>query len=197
MAHLPRFVKSALGPETYPPHEGVEFAFLGASNSGKSTLVNALLGSKLCKTSSKPGHTALLNFFEVKKGLYFVDLPGYGFAKKSKKEQQKWQEAIEVFLMERANLALCYVLFDLKRGLLQSDIELLDWLGHNEIPYALLATKIDKLNQKDRSKALKIIREQGVGGELIQTSSVKKTGIKEIWAHIEALRELSASQNAL
>jgi len=196
MAHHPRFVKSALGPDTYPPHEGLEFAFLGASNSGKSTLVNALMNAKLCKTSSKPGHTSLLNFFAVKRGLYFVDLPGYGFAKKSQKEQKKWQQAIETYLMERPNLALCYVLFDLKRGLLQSDVDLLEWLGHNEIPFALLATKIDKLNQKERSKALKTIKEQGVGAELIQTSSVKKTGIKQVWSHIEALREVSASQTA-
>lgn len=194
MNHLPRFVKSALGPETYPSHEGVEFAFLGASNSGKSTLVNALLGQNLCKTSSKPGHTSLLNFFAVKKGLYFVDLPGYGFAKKSQKERNKWQRAIETYLGQRENLVLCYVLFDLKRGLLQSDIDLLEWLEHEGIPYALLATKIDKLNQKERSKSTKLIKEQGVQGELIQTSSVKKIGVKEIWAHIEALKEVSASQ---
>ena len=194
MAHLPRFVKSALGPETYPIHEGLEFAFLGASNSGKSTLVNALLGAKLCKTSSKPGHTSLLNFFAVKKGLYFVDLPGYGFAKKSQKEQKKWQKAIEAYLAGRPNLALCYVLFDLKRGLLQNDVDLLDWLDHEGIPFALLATKTDKLNQKERSKAVKTVQEQGVGAELIQASALKGQGVKEIWAHIEALREVSASQ---
>ncbi len=193
MSKYPYFIKSALGPETYPPHEGSECAFLGASNSGKSTLVNALLGRNLCKTSSKPGHTSLLNFFGVKKGLHFVDLPGYGFAKKSRKEQEKWQRAIETYLKDRENLVLCYVLFDLKRGLMESDFDLLGWLEHNGVPFALVATKVDKLNQKDKAKALKAVKEQGIQGELFQTSSLKKKGLKEIWAHIEGLLEVSAS----
>lgn len=193
MSKYPYFIKSALGPETYPEHSGTEFAFLGASNSGKSTLVNALLKRNLCKTSSKPGHTSLLNFFGVKKGLHFVDLPGYGFAKKSQKEQKKWQRAIEVYLIERENLALCYVLFDLKRGLMQSDFDLLEWLEHNGVPYAVIATKVDKLNQKDRAKALKTVKERGLEGELFETSSVKQKGLKELWNHIDGLLEVSAS----
>lgn len=193
MSKYPYFIKSALGPDTYPQHEGSEYAFLGASNSGKSTLVNALLGRNLCKTSSKPGHTSLLNFFGVKKGLHFVDLPGYGFAKKSRKEQAIWQEAIEVYLKDRENLVLCYVLFDLKRGLMDSDFDLLEWLEHNGVPFALVATKVDKLNQKDRAKALRTVKDQGVQGELFQTSSVKKKGLKELWGHIDGLLEVSAS----
>lgn len=193
MSKYPYFIKSALGPDTYPSHEGAEYAFLGASNSGKSTLVNALLGRNLCKTSSKPGHTSLLNFFGVKKGLYFVDLPGYGFAKKSRKEQEKWQRAIETYLKDRENLVLCYVLFDLKRGLMDSDFDLLAWLEHNGVPFGLVATKVDKLNQKDMAKALKVVKEQGIQGELFKTSSLKKKGLKEIWSHIEGLLEVSAS----
>lgn len=193
MSKYPNFIKSALGPKTYPDHGGTEFAFLGASNSGKSTLVNALLGRNLCKTSSKPGHTSLINFFGVKKGLHFVDLPGYGFAHKSQKEQKKWQKAIETYLIERENLALCYVLFDLKRGLMKSDFTLLEWLEHEGVPYALVATKVDKLNQKERSNALKGVKAHGLVGELFETSSLKKKGIKNIWNHIEGLMEVSAS----
>lgn len=196
MTVYPKFIKSASGPESYHRHEGVEFAFLGASNSGKSTFVNALIGKNLCKTSSKPGHTSLINFFDVKKGLVLVDLPGYGFAKRSQKEQKKWQKSIETYLSERENLVLCYVLFDLKRGLMKSDFDLLEWLEHENVPYGLVATKIDKLNQKERSAALKDLKEQGLAGDLFLTSSLKKKGIKEVWSHIDSLTELSASQDS-
>lgn len=185
-----RFIKSAVIPKDYPKHEGMEFAFVGASNSGKSTLVNALLGKNLCKTSSKPGHTSLINFFGVQKGLYFVDLPGYGYAKKSQKEQKKWQRAIETYLLERENLALCYILFDLKRGILDSDLMLMDWLSENGIPFALIATKVDKLNQKERSKALAKIKDLGLPLEVLETSSLKKKGIDQLWKHIEGLYAL-------
>lgn len=185
-----KFIKSAVGPETYPPHEGLEFAFLGASNSGKSSLVNALLGQNLCKTSSKPGHTSLINFFSVRKGIYFVDLPGYGFAKKSQKEQKKWQRAIETYLLERENLALCYVLFDLKRGLMENDIMLLNWLSESGVPFALVATKVDKLNQKETSKALAKIKSWTDLIDVFKVSSLKKKGLDQIWRHIEGLSSL-------
>ncbi len=187
MNKYPYFIKSALEPEAYPVHKGVELAFLGASNSGKSTLVNALLGKNLCKTSSKPGHTSLLNFFGVKEGLYFTDLPGYGFAKKSKKDQRKWQKAIELYLIKCENLALCYVLFDLKRGFLESDFNLLKWLEYNGVPYAVIATKVDRLNQKEQALALRTAKEAGLKGEFFKTSGVKKKGLKELWSHINSL----------
>ncbi len=193
MNKYPYFIKSALGPETYPVHKGVELAFLGASNSGKSTLVNALLGKDLCKTSSKPGHTSLLNFFGVKNGLYFVDLPGYGFAKKSEKDQRKWQRAIELYLVKRENLALCYVLFDLKRGFLNNDFDLLKWLKYNGVPYAMVATKVDKLNQKEEALALRAAKQIGFQGGFFKTSSVKKKGLKELWSHIDGFLKVSAS----
>lgn len=193
MAHFPSFIKSALHAQDFPQHEGCEIAFLGASNSGKSTLVNALLGKELCKTSSKPGHTSLINFFNVRKGLIFVDLPGYGYAKKSKKEQKEWQDAIEKYLIGRDQLVCCMVLFDLKRGILANDKALVDWLDSSGVPFSLVATKVDKLNQKDKSAAKKKVLDQLLNS-VILTSSKKGTGIPNLWSHIDGMVDLSASQ---
>lgn len=193
MAHFPSFIKSALKSKDFPRHEGCEIAFLGASNSGKSSLVNSLLGKDLCKTSSKPGHTSLINFFRVKKDLIFVDLPGYGYAKKSKSEQKEWQDAIEDYLIGRDQLVCCMVLFDLKRGILANDKSLVDWLDANGVPFSLVATKVDKLNQKEKSLAKKKVLDQLLNS-VIMTSSKKSTGIPALWAHIDGMTDLSASQ---
>ncbi len=189
----PSFIKSALKEEDFPPHEGCEIAFLGASNSGKSSLVNALLGRELCKTSSKPGHTSLINFFRAKKGVHFVDLPGYGYAKKSKSDQKIWQDAIEEYLINRDQLVCCMVLFDLKRGILANDKALVDWLDSQGVPFSIIATKMDKLNQKERSQAKKKVLDQLLNS-VVMTSAKKGTGIPALWNHIDGMVDLSASQ---
>lgn len=190
----PSFIKSALLEKDWPHHEGVEFAFIGASNSGKSSLINALIGADLCRTSSSPGKTREINFFKVRKGVVFVDLPGYGFAKRSKSEQETWRRSIEAYLAKREQLLLCYVLFDLKRGVLESDQNLFDWMEHIGVSYSAVATKIDKLNQKERSKALRDLKAQELE-DVFQTSAIKKRGLDSIWDQIMASIELSASQD--
>ena len=180
MKKFPYFIKSAYFKKDYPPHEGVEYAFLGASNSGKSSLINAILKRDLCKTSSKPGHTAIINFFQWEKSTVLVDLPGYGYAKRSDKEQKKWKRAIEEYLSERAQLKLCFILFDLKRGLMENDLNLLEWLASIELSVILVATKADKLNQKEKSAKLKKMKAITDPIEVIVTSSVKKQGLEQL-----------------
>lgn len=180
MKNFPYFIKSAYFKKDYPPHEGVEYAFLGASNSGKSSLINAILKKDLCKTSSKPGHTSIINFFQWEKSTILVDLPGYGYAKRSDKEQKKWRRSIEEYLSQRDQLKLCFILFDLKRGLLENDLNLLEWLANLELSVVLVATKIDKLNQKERSAKLKKVKEITDPIEVMVTSSHKKQGIDKL-----------------
>jgi GTP-binding protein len=180
MKNFPYFIKSAYFKKDYPRHEGVEFAFLGASNSGKSSLVNAILKKELCKTSSKPGHTSIINFFQWEKSLVLVDLPGYGFARRSNKEQEKWRRSIEEYLTHRDQLKLCFVLFDLKRGLLDNDLNLLEWLAQLELSVILVATKADKLNQKERSAKLKKLKEVTGPIDVLVTSSHKKQGLEKL-----------------
>jgi len=180
MKKLPYFIKSAYFKKDYPPHEGVEYAFLGASNSGKSTLVNAILKRDLCKTSSKPGHTAIINFFQWEKSKILVDLPGYGFARRSDKEQKKWRRSIEEYLTHREQLKTCFVLFDLKRGLMNNDIDLVEWLASIELSVILVATKVDKLNQKEKSAKIKEVKAIADPIDVMLTSSVKKQGIDKL-----------------
>lgn len=180
MKNLPYFIKSAYFKKDYPPHEGVEYAFLGASNSGKSSLINAILQKDLCKTSSKPGHTSIINFFQWEKNRLLVDLPGYGYAKRSDKEQKKWRRSIEEYLSKREQLKSCFVLFDLKRGLLENDLGLIEWLAHLELSVILVATKVDKLNQKERSAKLKKVKEITEPIDVLLTSSLKKQGIEKL-----------------
>jgi len=180
MEKLPYFIKSAYFKKDYPPHEGQEFAFLGASNSGKSSLINGILKRSLCKTSSKPGHTAIINFFKWEKSTILVDLPGYGYAKRSDKEQKKWRRSIEEYLKTRDQLKLCFVLFDLKRGLMNNDIDLLEWLADLDLSIILVATKVDKLNQKEKSLKLKNAKAVADPVDIVLTSSLKKQGLDKL-----------------
>ena len=180
MKNFPYFIKSGYFKKDYPLHEGVEYAFVGASNSGKSSLINAILKRNLCKISSKPGHTAIINFFQWEKSIILVDLPGYGYAKRSDKEQKKWKRSIEEYISQRDQLRLCFVLFDLKRGLLENDLNLLEWLDYIKLPVALVATKADKLNQKERRDKLKQVKAIADPMEVMVISSHKKQGLEKL-----------------
>ena len=192
MAHLPHFIKSAYFEKDYPIHNSTEFAFLGASNSGKSSLINAILKRKLCKTSSKPGHTSIINFFQYEKETVIVDLPGYGYARRSDKEQKKWKKAIDMYLSMRDSLRLCFVLFDLKRGLMENDIDLIEYLSDQKLPFMLVATKIDKLNQKEQSAKIKSLKEQVGLFDFALTSSLKDKGIKQLVTHIQITSKIKS-----
>jgi len=147
------FVKSAVKPGQYPGGELPEVAFAGRSNVGKSSLINALLGrKKLAQTSATPGKTRLINFFTVNETLSFVDLPGYGFARVSRAEQETWGPMIETYLRERENLRLVVSILDVRHDPTGQDRDLIDWLRHFGRNHLIVLTKSDKLS---RGEALK------------------------------------------
>ncbi len=145
---LSAFAKKHLPEEVFP-----EVAFAGRSNVGKSSLINKLVNrTNLVKTSSKPGKTQSLNYFNIDNKLYFVDLPGYGFAKVSKKMRNQWQTLITSYLVSREMLKLVVVIVDIRHEVKVLDRNLVDWLRHNNLPYQIVYTKADKLTKNKQLK---------------------------------------------
>jgi len=187
-----RFIISSARPEQFPPEAEPEIAFLGRSNVGKSSLLNALTGSgEVARVSARPGCTQLINFFEVDGGYRFVDLPGYGFAKVPQQISRRWKPLIERYLLERGALKLAVILLDARRGWMESDIELRKWLEKHGRNYLVVVTKIDKLkSQKERHRSLSAIRE-GYSGEWLECSAVTGRGMREIWQAISKINPKS------
>lgn len=178
-----KFVKSAVKKEDYPPPIYPEVAFVGRSNVGKSSIINAILNRRIAKVSASPGKTRLINFFLVNDNTYFVDLPGYGFAKVSKREKDKWKRMIENYFRNRENLKLVVLLVDSRHKPTQLDIMMKEWLEALGIPFIVVGTKMDKLNQSEKAKAKKIIRETlnlDKNIPIFLTSSKEKTNIEEL-----------------
>lgn len=173
-----------MSPEQFPAPALPEIAFLGRSNVGKSTLLNRLTGNAgLAHTSSTPGRTQAVNFFEVDGKYLFVDLPGYGFARAPRSVSQGWARLIESYLGGRDRLALCLLLLDARRGWMESDLQLREWLEHHGRNYAVVATKVDKLNQKERSMSRKAIGTH-YAGDVIWFSGLTGQGVNELWQTI-------------
>lgn len=189
-----RFIISAARPEQFPPEGDAEVAFLGRSNVGKSSLLNVLVGAdKLAYTSSRPGCTQFINFYQVDGELRFVDLPGYGFAKVPQHITREWKALIESYLLGRGALKLAVIVLDSRRGWMEKDIELRDWLECHGRPYLVIATKMDKVkSQRERHKSLKALRE-GYSGEVFECSAVTGRGVREIW---QAISKIKTSQPA-
>lgn len=142
------FVTSAVTPSQYPPEKRGEIAFAGRSNVGKSSLINKILGvKKLVKTSSTPGRTQLINFFSINEEVYFVDLPGYGYAKVPVQVQKKWGPMVETYLKHRSSLGAVVVVLDIRRMPNEGDQNLMDWLAYYGIPHLPVLTKADKLKR--------------------------------------------------
>jgi GTP-binding protein len=179
-------ILSAAGPDQFPAEVLPEIAFLGRSNVGKSSLLNFLVGKKgLAYTSSNPGCTQLINFFRVEDQLLLVDLPGYGYARVPLEVKGRWQRLIESYLLNRKTLKLAVVLLDSRRGWMDKDLELKDWLEFHNQPYMVVATKIDKLNQKEEFRGLAAIRKEIADGQLLLPfSAVTGRGAREIWQAI-------------
>ncbi len=154
-----KFLKSAVKPEDFPPADKPEVAIVGRSNVGKSSLINAIFKRSIAKVSSTPGKTRLINFFLLNDNIYFVDLPGYGFASVSHKEKQNWQKMIESYLLNRENLNLIIMLVDTRYPPTNLDILMKEWLESFNKKYIVVGTKIDKLNQSEKAKAKKMIKE--------------------------------------
>ena len=161
---------------------------MGRSNVGKSSLLNALVGAEgLARISSRPGCTQLINFYEVDGGYRFVDLPGYGFAKVPKEKTSAWKGLIEQYLLERAALRLLVIVLDSRRGWMEKDLDLREWLDVHQLPYVVAATKTDKLkSHKERHQSLRALR-QGYEGEILECSATTGRGVREIWQAISKI----------
>ncbi|MDD5571785.1 MAG: ribosome biogenesis GTP-binding protein YihA/YsxC [Bacteroidales bacterium] len=144
------FIKSATDVSNCPKNNLPEYAFIGRSNVGKSSLINMLVNKKnLAKTSTTPGKTQFINYFLINSEFYFVDLPGYGFAKVSKQIKEKWEGMIKNYILKREKLAIIFILIDSRIEPQQSDLRFLEWLGKNKIKFVLLYTKADKLKKQE------------------------------------------------
>ncbi len=189
------FVKSAMAVDQYPADGRPEFAFVGRSNVGKSSLLNVLLGRKgLAKTSGRPGKTQTVNFFNVNDRIYFVDLPGYGYAKVPVQVKDQWGKVMTAYLQDRPPLRLALQLVDARHKPSEKDDEMLDLLEKARVPTLVVATKIDKVKRSERAKNLRRIRETlrlDDDAVVLPFSSVTKDGVKELWRVIGELSELS------
>jgi GTP-binding protein len=154
------FVASAVKPDQYP-HDGLpEIALAGRSNVGKSSLINRLINRKnLARTSSQPGKTQTLNYYRINDRLFFVDLPGYGYAKVAKSVKERWGRMIESYLLKREQLKLVLHVVDLRHPPTKDDVAMYDWLAHYGLPVVVVATKADKISRGHWPKHAKIVRE--------------------------------------
>ena len=181
---------SAVKPEQYPEGGLPEFALAGRSNVGKSSFINKMLNRKsLARTSSKPGKTQTLNFFLINEILYFVDVPGYGYAKVSKSERAAWGKMIEKYFTGRELLKAVVLIVDLRHSPTNDDCMMYDFLKHYNIPCIVIATKADKIPKGKWDKHKKIVREtlqMDKMDPLIVFSSEKGLGFEQAWAEIEA-----------
>jgi GTP-binding protein len=186
------WLATAAGPEGFPEPTVPEVTFLGRSNVGKSSLLNALVQrKKLARTSSAPGKTRLIHFFKVERPereTHFVDLPGYGYAKVSKSERKNWQRLIESYLEERPTLRAAVLLQDLRRDFSDDETLLINWLHERGIPVLLAITKIDKLKPMRRAARLRALKAtiDLPAANVIATSSEKRIGLDELWRAIDA-----------
>jgi GTP-binding protein len=180
------FVVSAGRPEQFPAEALPEVAFLGRSNVGKSSLLNCLTGKqKLAFTSAKPGCTQTINFYRIGDQFQFVDLPGYGYARVPKEITFQWKKLIEEYLLHRKCLELCVLVVDSRRGWMEKDLELKQWLEFHNRRFLTIATKTDKLKtQKDQHHGMAGLREQNPEGEVLPFSALTCRGVREIWQAI-------------
>ena len=192
MQLTPQFMLSALSAEQFPKPGVPEIAFLGRSNVGKSSLMNALVGEKAAKVSSTPGRTRAINFFALldqsqRRKLIFSDLPGYGYAKISRSISSTWPSFIEPYLQERETLGLCVCLVDSNIPAQLNDRMLQDWLRSTGRSFVVVATKIDRLSGNERTRNLAALKKDLEVDEILAISAKTGVGIKALWGLVEAL----------
>lgn len=187
--HSAEIVISAVAPKQYPTDRLPEIALAGRSNVGKSSFINTLLKRKnLARTSSKPGKTQTLNFYLIEKSFYFVDVPGYGYAKVSKEQRAKWGKMIEEYLTQRENLKAVVSLIDFRHLPTQDDLAMYQFLKYYQLPVIIVATKVDKIpRSKRQSQIQKIKKALDLQPEdtFLTFSAVTKEGLPEAWQALE------------
>jgi GTP-binding protein len=200
MRVLSRFLAAATDAAHFPAPSLPEIAFLGRSNVGKSSVINSLVGSKLARTSSTPGRTRSINFFEIRwpgkprPELIFADLPGYGYAKISREISQEWPKFIEPYLHERPTLALCVALVDVNVPPQPTDRQLLDFLSASGRDFLLIATKSDRLSNNQLHNALRTLAEEYPSALLLPFSAKTGAGRDALWTEIrQAARQSGAA----
>jgi GTP-binding protein len=196
MRVLARFLMSASDVSHFPAPALPEVAFLGRSNVGKSSVINSLLGTKIAKTSSTPGRTRSINFFEIRwpgkpqPELIFTDLPGYGFAKISREVSARWPEFIEPYLKERPNLSLCLALVDASVPPQASDQQLVEFLKTSGRPFLIVATKSDRLSGNQLQNALRTLTQEFASAAVLAYSARTGAGRNELWQEIRRAVEI-------
>jgi GTP-binding protein len=205
MRVLSRFLASATDASHFPAPTLPEIAFLGRSNVGKSSVINSLVGDKVARTSSTPGRTRAINFFEIRwpgkphPELIFADLPGYGYAKISREISQEWPKFIEPYLNERPTLGLCIVLIDVNVPPQQTDRQLLDFLSASDRDFLLVATKSDRLSNNRLQNTLRALTQEYPAARLLPYSAKTGAGRDELWKQIRQvaaqLTDADASSN--
>lgn len=189
------FVKSSKISSECPPPDRTEFAFIGRSNVGKSSLINALTNrKKLAKVSSVPGKTQLINHFLINETWYLVDLPGYGWAKVSESVREEWESHINTYLVERTNLTCVFVLVDIRHEAQKKDLVFLDWAVNNDIPFCIVFTKLDKLSTTKGEAMLEkykkvLIDKYSDMPDYFVTSAETKAGTEDILKYIDVLNK--------
>jgi GTP-binding protein len=192
MRVLARFMLSAMDANHFPAPVLPEVAFLGRSNVGKSSVINSLLGSKMAKTSSTPGRTRSINFFELRWAgkpqpeLIFTDLPGYGYAKISREISSTWPSFIEPYLHQRSTLALCLVLVDVNVPPQESDRQLLGFLNASGRPVLIVGTKSDRLGGNQLRNSLQTLTQEFPQARILPFSAKTSAGREELWQEIRA-----------
>jgi GTP-binding protein len=190
MRVLSRFLAAATDLSHFPVPSLPEVAFLGRSNVGKSSVINSLVGDKLARTSSTPGRTRSINFFEIRFAgkprpeLIFADLPGYGYAKISREISQEWPKFIEPYLHQRSTLALCVALVDANVPPQQSDRQLLDFLSASGRAFLVVATKSDRLSNNQRNNTMRLLADEYPAARLLAYSAKTGAGRDELWKQI-------------
>lgn len=190
MRYTTQFLLSAMAPAQFPALDLPEIAFLGRSNVGKSSLLNALVGDKAAKVSSTPGRTRAINFFllsdeKQRPQMRFADLPGYGYAKISKSISAEWPKFIEPYLAERETLRLCVCLVDSNVTPQPRDKQLFDWLRYVGRSFVVVATKTDRLSGNERTRNLAALRKGLETDQILPVSAKTGAGMKELWARME------------
>lgn len=194
------FIKSATKPSEYPKGNFPEVAIAGKSNVGKSSLINTLVNRKnLAKTSSTPGRTQMINFFQVNGQISLVDLPGYGYARVPLQVRKTWKPMVESYLQTRSEIRLVILILDARRGATAEDLALLDWLEYHKIPSLIVFTKADKLSEIERARLKKNLAEIPLLAEkpLSFFSAVTGEGKDDLWKRIrEFFQKFQGTQNS-